>query len=100
LWQKIKKVPEEEFLQFLDDQERTFYYQSRQWLDDFASRKQELREQLKQFLRDKECRTTRQYLRKALSRAEKEGDREEVMRILRLLQDNMQGKQDAGTSFV
>lgn len=100
LWQKIKKSPEEEFLPFLDDQERTFYYQSRRRLEDLAPKKKELREQLKHFLQTRECRTTRQYLRKALSRAEKDGDREEVMRILRLLQDNMHGKQDAGPSSV
>ncbi|MFP4168174.1 MAG: DNA primase [Desulfonatronovibrionaceae bacterium] len=96
LWQKIQNRQESEFLPFLDEQERAFYYQSQQRREELASRREDLRRQLRIFLRSKEDKTARQYLRKALARAEKEGDREEVKRILRLLQENMHKNQDAG----
>ncbi len=91
-WQKIKEKTEEEFLPFLDAEERSFYYRNRQFAQQQVPQKEILRKQLHDFLRAKKRRTSREYLLKALSKAEKEGDREEVMRLLRLLQNDVQGE--------
>ena len=90
-WRKIKDGTEEDFLPLLNEEERNFYYNSRQRLKELNSQKDALKNQLENFLQEKECEMTREYLLKALSRAEQEGDREEVVRILKLLQKNMEG---------
>jgi DNA primase len=88
LWEKLIRYDSDQVLSWLDEEQKTFFVRSKLQQEALAETKEARLQEYMDFLGRENRKMTRENLRKALIRAQKKGDQQEVRRILTLLQEN------------
>jgi DNA primase len=85
LWEKLVRYDTDQILSQLDEEQKTFFVHSKMQQDLLAESKEVILQEYLDFLSRENKRLTKKNLTLALERAQKNGDQQEIRRILTLL---------------